>query len=30
MAAPLAFALSSLKTEFETKKLFDGGDLFWL
>ena len=30
MAAPLVFALSSLKTEFETKKLFDGRDLFWL
>ena len=30
MAAFLVFMLSSLKTEFETKKLFDGRDLFWL
>ena len=30
MAALLVFMLSSLKTEFETKKLFDGRDLFWL
>ena len=28
MAALLVFMLSSLKTEFETKKLFDGRDLF--
>jgi len=28
MAALLAFMLSSLKTEFETEKLFDGRDLF--
>ena len=30
MAALLVFMLSSLKTEFKTKKLFDRRDLFWL
>ena len=30
MAALVLFMLSSLKTEFERKNLFDGRDLFWL